>query len=278
MRSTGRHAVSRGVMTVVALVAAVMVLAPFGVMLATALTPQNLVTRTPPTLIPPDLTLDNLSNLFSSAPVAAYLRNSTVVAGLSTVIVLIVAVPAAYCTARFDFRGRRTFLIFVLALQMLAPVALIVGIYREFATLGMLDNLVALVLVNAAFNVSFAIWLLRGFIVTVPTSLEEAAWLDGCSRLQALLRVVLPVIRPGLVTAGIYSFIAAWNEFIVALTLITTESRKPLQVGITQFIGRDQIDWPHLFATCLVGIVPIVILFALVRRHLVGGLTAGSVK
>jgi multiple sugar transport system permease protein len=132
--------------------------------------------------------------------------------------------------------------------------------------------------VGPAASAAFAIWLLRGFILTIPRELEEAAWMDGCTRPMALWKVVIAVIRPGLVTVAIYSFIATWNEFIVALTLITTETKKPLQVGLTQFIGRDEVEWQHLFATSLIAIVPVVLLFLLVEKQLIGGLTAGSVK
>lgn len=262
----------------VGFIVAVALLSPYLVMLFTSLKPANELTITPGRLLPQQWNFSSYVSMWRAAPVAHYLTNSLLVASVSTVLVLLAAVPAAYATARFTFRGKRVYLFGMLAVQMLAPVALIVGLYREFAALRGLDSLVSLIIINTAFNLAFAIWLLRGFILTIPISLEEAAWIDGCSRQRALVSVVLPVIRPGLVTVAVYAFIAAWNEFIVALTLITSESKKPLQVGLTQFIGRDEVEWQHLFATSLIAIVPIVLLFLLVQKHLVGGLTAGSVK
>ncbi|WP_270889296.1 carbohydrate ABC transporter permease [Pedococcus sp. 5OH_020] len=270
-RTTGRA-------TIGGTAVAVVLLSPYLVMLFTSLKPASELSLTPGRLLPQDWRFDNYVTMWQAAPVARYMLNSLVVASSSTLLVLLIAVPAAYASARFAFPGRRLYLFAMLVVQMLAPVALIVGLYREFASFRALDNLGSLVVINTAFNLAFAIWLLRGFILTIPASLEEAAWIDGCSRQRALLLVVLPVIRPGLVTVAVYAFIAAWNEFIVALTLITTEAKKPLQVGLTQFIGKDEVEWQHLFATSLVAIVPVVVLFLLVEKHLVGGLTAGSVK
>jgi multiple sugar transport system permease protein len=265
-------------LSLVGVAVALIFASPYIVMLLTSLKPTNELSLTPGRLLPIHWDFTNYLTMWTAAPVAAYIANSLIVAGVSTVLVLLIAVPAAYATARFRFRGRRTYLFAVLIVQLLAPVALIVGLFKEFAALGLLDSIPGLIVINTAFNLSFTIWLLRGFVDAIPVTLEEAAWIDGSSRLRALWSIVIPVIRPGLVTAGIYAFIAAWNEFIVALTLVTTETKKPLQVGITEFIGRDQIEWQHLFATSLIAIVPIVVLFVFVERHLVGGLTEGGVK
>jgi len=262
----------------VAVVLSFILLSPYLVMLFTALKPFKELSLTPATLFPQQWDPSSFITLWEAAPIARYMANSLIVSGASTLAVLLLAVPAAYATARFAFPGRKVFLFGTLTVQMLAPIALIVGLYREFATFRLLDTLVALIIINTAFNLAFAIWLLRSFINAIPSTLEEAAWIDGCSRVKALWLIVIPVIRPGLVTVGIYSFIAAWNEFIVALTLISTEANKPLQVGITQFIGRETIQWQHLFATSLIAIIPVVILFVIVEKHLVGGLTSGSVK
>ena len=265
-------------LSVIGIAVSLVFLSPYLVMLFTSLKPFGELALSPARLLPINWDPSSYITMWSAAPVGQYLVNSLIVASASTAIVLAIAIPAAYATARFAFRGRRVYLFGMLIVQMLAPVALIVGIYREFSALGLLDSLIGLIIINSAFNLAFAVWLMRAFITTIPVELEEAAWLDGCSRFTALTRVLFPVIRPGVVTVGIYSFIASWNEFIVALTLITTEANKPLQVGLTQFIGRDSVQWQHLFATSLIAIVPVAILFLLVEKHLVGGLTSGSVK
>ena len=200
------------------------------------------------------------------------------VALASTVIVIAAAVPAAYHTARHRFTGRGAFLFLVLVTQMFAPTALVVGLYREFFELGLINTYAALILVNAAFNLAFAIWILRALFASIPRELEEAAAVDGCGSAGVLFRIILPVAVPGIVTAAIFAFIAAWNEYIVALTLMTDASMRPLTVGITSYVTAYVQHWDLLFAASTIAIVPVVVLFALIEPYLVGGLTAGSVK
>src|SRR5256884_4774255 len=193
-------------------------------------------------------------------------------------LVVAAAVPAAYYTARHRFRGRTGFLVLVLVTQMFAPTSLVVGLHREFFELDLINTYTALILTNAAFNLAFAIWILRAFFASIPREIEEAAAVDGCGRLRTLARVVLPLSLPAIVTAVIFAFIAAWNEYIVALTLMTDPARKPLTVGITSYVTAYVQHWNHLFAASIIAIAPVVVLFAMIERHLVGGLTAGSVK
>ena len=176
--------------------------------------------------------------------------------------------------------GAAAFLILVLATQMLQPTALIVGIYKEFLNFGLLNlNPVwSLILVNAGFNLAFAVWILNAYIGSIPVELEQAAMVDGSTRLGALFRVTLPLAMPGVVTALIFTFIAAWNEFISALALTTNGSDYPLTVRLDSFIGQYTVDWQHLFGASVVATIPVFILFALIEGRVVGGLTAGSVK
>ena len=206
------------------------------------------------------------------------LRVSLEVAGGATVLVLLVAIPAAYYSARRKFKGRTVFLLLVLVTQMFQPTALVVGIYGQFNQLGMIDDPAALILVNAGFNMAFAIWILNAYFGAIPKELEEAALVDGNTRLGAMFRVIIPLALPGIVTALIFTFISAWNEFIVALTLTSTPSKEPLTVGLNNFIGAYSVDWQHLFAGSVIATIPVIILFALIERKVVSGLTAGSVK
>jgi multiple sugar transport system permease protein len=189
-----------------------------------------------------------------------------------------VALPAAYYTARHRFRGRAVFLVLVLVTQMFQPTAMLVGIYQEFLSFNLVNSVWALILVNAGFNLAFATWILNAYISAIPVELEEAAMIDGMGRFGALLRVTLPLTWPGVVTAVIFTFIAGWNEFVVALIMTTKPSTQPLTVALDNFIGGYQIDWGHLFAASAVATVPVIVLFALIERKVVGGLTAGSVK
>jgi multiple sugar transport system permease protein len=203
------------------------------------------------------------------------------VAGGATVLVLLVALPAAYYTARRRFRGRALFLLLVLATQMFQPAAMLVGIQREFTSFNIANPLLSLVLVNAGFNLAFAVWILNAYFSSIPAELEEAAMVDGTSRMGALRRITLPLAMPGIVTALIFTFIGAWNELLVALTFTAGEqanSRQPVTVNLNNYIGQYQIDWGHLFAGSVVATLPVIVLFAVIEGKVVGGLTAGSIK
>jgi multiple sugar transport system permease protein len=253
-------------------------LAPYAVMLLTALKPEAELRVTPPRLLPLAWRPQNFRAVLQDADFQSWLRVSLVVAVVSTALVLVAAVPAAYYTARHRFRGRAAFLFLVLVSQMFAPTALVVGLYREFFELGLINTYAALIAVNAAFNLAFAVWILRAFFASIPRELEEAAAVDGCGTTGALFRIILPVATPGIVTAAIFAFIAAWNEYIVALTLMTDAEMRPLTVGITSYVTAYVQHWDLLFAASVIAIVPVVVLFALIEPYLVGGLTAGSVK
>jgi multiple sugar transport system permease protein len=257
---------------------AVAVLSPYGVMLVTALKPERELRMTPPRLLPVDWAFGNFVAVLADPAFQTWLRASLVVAVVSTALVLLAAVPAAYYTARHRFRGRTAFLFLVLVTQMFSPTALVVGLYREFFELELVNTYAALILTNSAFNLAFAIWILRAFFASIPREIEEAAAIDGCGPVRTLVRIVLPLSGPGLVSAAIFAFIAAWNEYIVALTLMTDPARKPLTVGITTYVTAYVQHWNALFAASIIAIVPVVVLFALIERHLVSGLTAGSVK
>ncbi|MET8625899.1 carbohydrate ABC transporter permease [Kitasatospora sp. NPDC004669] len=228
--------------------------------------------------LPTHFDWSSFTEVWTDTTLGQNLRITLLVAGGSTLLVLLVALPAAYCTARVRFRGRKAFLLLVLVTQMFQPTALQVGLYREFYAMDLLDTVGVLVLANAAFNLAFAIWILSAYIGAIPMELEEAAMIDGNSRIGALLRVTLPLALPGVVTAVIFTFISAWNEFIMGLTLTDSPDRQPLTVGINNMIGAYSVQWNHVFAASLVAIVPVVVLFAVIERHVVSGLTAGSVK
>lgn len=267
------------IIAVAAYVVAVVFLLPYLEMLITAVRPSNELYAQD--YLPHHFAWSNLTNMWGSAyGILSSVRVSLEIAIGATLLVLLVALPAAYYTARRRFRGRAAFLLLVLATQMLQPTALIVGIYKEFLTFGLLNiNPVwSLILVNSGFNLAFAIWILNAYIGAIPVELEEAAMVDGNGRFGALFRVTAPLAMPGVVTALIFTFIAAWNEFISALTLTTNGSDYPLTVRLDSFIGQYSVDWQHLFGASLVATIPVFILFALIEGRVVGGLTAGSIK
>ena len=277
-RKVGWARARRYVLPLVGLAVALAFLGPYIVMVLNSLRPSSDVVQTPPTFLPRTWQWSTFGDVLGDQRFLSWLKTSLLVATSSTVIVVLVAVPAAYFTARFRFPGRTAFLFLVLITQMFSPTSLVVGLYRQFFELNMINTYGALILTNAAFNLAFAIWILHGFFSSIPLEVEEAAALDGASRWQILRRVMLPLTLPGLVTATIFTFIAAWNEYVVALTLMIDDDKKPLTVGMRAYITGYEQHWDQLFAASVIAVVPVVILFAIIEKHLVGGLTAGSVK
>jgi multiple sugar transport system permease protein len=251
---------------------------PYLVMLITALKSEKEVYNIPSTFFPTEWTFSNFIDVWTQIPLLDYFINSLIIAFCATLLTLICAIPAAYVLARLKFIGKNLYLYLIIMTQMFAPVVLLVGLYREISFLGLMDSIWGLVIINAAFNQAFAVWILNGYFSTIPYDLEHAAWIDGCTKWQALKKIVLPLAVPGIITTIIFVFIMSWNEFVVALTLISTETNKPITVGIWAFFGKYDVQWQYLFATSFFAAIPVVILFLLIEKYLVSGLTAGGVK
>ncbi|MGB9182578.1 MAG: carbohydrate ABC transporter permease [Solirubrobacteraceae bacterium] len=264
------------VLSILAYGIAVLFLLPYVEMVISALRPN--ADRLSANLLPRHFTFSNFTTIWQTG-FGGNLGTSLLIAGGATVVVLLVSVPAAYYSARHRFRGRTLFLLLVLGTQMFQPAAMLVGIQREFTTFNLPPTL-SLILVNAGFNLAFAVWILNAYFAAIPVELEEASMIDGSSRLGAMLRITLPLAAPGIVTALIFTFIAAWTEFIVALTLSlgASSNRQPLTVAINNYIGAYSIDWGHLFAGAVIATIPVIILFAVIEGRVVSGLTAGSIK
>jgi multiple sugar transport system permease protein len=262
------------IVSAVAYLIAIIFLMPYVEMVITALRPPAELQERG--YVPRHWDWTNFSSIWKTG-FGTNLRVSLQIAGGATLLVLLVALPAGYYTARRKFRGRMFFLLLVLATQMFQPAALLVGIQRQFVSYGLTPTS-SLILVNAGFNLAFAVWILNAYFSSIPSELEEAAMVDGTSRLGALGRITLPLALPGIVTALIFTFIAAWNEFIVALTLSGDATKGPLTVAINNYIGQYSVDWGHLFAGSVIATIPVIILFALIEGKVVGGLTAGSIK
>ena len=256
----------------------VITLYPYFAMLCTALKSRVEIFSSNGTILPVTALWSNFIDIWSRAPMAQYFMNSILIAGGSTLIAMLCGIPAAYALARMKFKGQTAFLGFVIISQMFAPVVLLVGIYQVMQPMHLTDSILGLVFINAAFNQAFTIWLLRGTFMGISAEMEQAATIDGCNRIQAMLRVLLPVAAPGIVTTLIFIFINAWNEYTVALCLISTDTLKPLTVGINIFNGYNMIEWQYLFAASIFAIIPVVILFMLIEKNLVSGLASGGVK
>lgn len=267
-------------LTAVGVVIAAVFLVPYLVMVLGSLKPRSEILRIPPAYLPHRWRPGNYADMWHTpeTPLPFNIVSTLAISVLATLLVLAVAVPAAYYSARRHFPGRAAFLGAVLITQMLQPAVLVTGLIREFFAVGINDTWFAMILVNAAFNLSFAVWILHSFFASVPVQIEEAAQLDGLSRPHILLRISLPLIWPGIVTATIFVFVSCWNEFAASLVVLTTPENQPLAVALTKFVGQYDTAWQYVFAISTVGIVPVVVLFALIEKRLVAGLTAGSVK
>ncbi|KAA0022260.1 carbohydrate ABC transporter permease [Antrihabitans cavernicola] len=267
-------------LTAIGVVLALVFLIPFIVMVLGSLKTQAEILRIPPTYLPKSWHPENYVDMWSTpeTPLPFNMVSTVVISMSATVLVLLVAVPAAYYTARKRFPGRMAFLLLVLITQMLQPTVLATGLIREFLSLGINDTWLAMILVNAAFNLSFATWILHSFFASVPVEIEEAAQLDGLGRWQTLRKISLPLVWPGVITATIFTIVACWNEFAASLVILTTDKNQPLSVALTKFVGQYDTAWQFVFGISTVSIVPVVILFAIIERRLVRGLTAGSVK
>ena len=255
-----------------------LILYPYFVMFCTALKSRAEIFSINGTILPVEALWSNFVDIWTLAPMGDYMLNSILIAGGSTLIAMVCGIPAAYALARMKFKGQTAFLGFIIVSQMFAPVVLLIGIYKVMMSFGLTNNILGLILINAAFNQAFTIWLLRGTFMSISAEMEQAATIDGCNRIQAMFKILLPVAAPGIVTTLIFIFINAWNEYTVALCLISTDTFKPLTVGINIFNGYNIIEWQYLFAASIFAIMPVVIMFMCIEKHLTSGLTAGGVK
>ncbi len=251
---------------------------PFFVTLSTAFKPLKEVYTSPPHWIPYQLWWHNFSDVWRKYPLAKYFINSFIIASGATLLNMVLCIPAAYAVARLRFAGRRLLLFSFLVVQMFSPIIVVISLFKIFAGLGMIDTLSSLVIVNTVFTLAFSIWMLNGYFSTIPMEIEEAALIDGCTRLKTITHVTLPIAMPGVVTTLIYTFIAAWNEFMFALTFINTATKKPLTLGLYDLVGRWEVQWQYLTAASLFAVAPVIVLFILIEKQLVRGLAGGALK
>jgi len=247
---------------------------PLIVMVSTSFKTSQEVYIPPPTFLPRTPTIQNYFDIWTVAPLTTFFRNSMVIGLGSTLIALFLAIPAAYALTRFRFRGRRFYQLFLLGIQMFPPIVIILGIFRVVAGLNMVDSLTTVVLLNAIFSLSFAIWMLEGYFATIPPEIEEAAMMDGNSRLGAMVNMILPLSWPGLVAVTIFGFMNGWNEFLFALTFIRSQDKLPLTIGLFKFVTRFQVQWHQLMAASLLTTIVVVVLFMLVQNQLTRGMVA----
>lgn len=239
--------------------------------------PQEIIARVP-TMIPRSFTLQHYTKLLGASAYGTYMVNSLMVATASTALTVVLAVPAGYAFFRASFRGKATIYRVILLAYAFPSIVVLVPLFATFARIGLVDSRFALVLVNSAFSLPFAIWMLRSFFAQIPPEIEEAARLDGGPPLTVLRRILLPLIAPGVGAVAIFAFVSAWTEYVFASVLILSDAYRTLPVGFAGIIGQYQIDWGLLLAGASLAILPVVAFFALIGRWFVSGLTEGAVK
>jgi multiple sugar transport system permease protein len=252
-------------------------LLPWLWMMLSSIRPDAELTQTPIRFIPRAFTLVNHIELLQRTSFAQNLRDSLIIASGAVALGLCLSLPAAFAFSRFRFPGRSALRVQFLVVNMFPVVLLILPLFIVFRQLGLLDTYFALIMGHASFTLPFAIWLMTSYIDGIPPDLDEAAAIDGATRMQILLRVILPLVVPGLVAVGIYLFIASWNEYLFALMLAGRNVRT-VTVALQMFIGENEIHWGLLTAGGALVALPATLLFLLAQRRLVGGLTGGAVK
>jgi len=253
---------------------------PFFWMVRTGLTPRQQSFSLHPSLFPTAFTLDNFTRVLTSPtiPFATQFRNSTVVALGTTALVILAGVWGAYALARLRFRGKQAFSVSLLLIQLFPGVLLIIPMFVVMVNLHLANSLFGLMIAYSTSNLPFVVWLLRGYFLAIPQELEDAARIDGCTSLGVIFRVVLPVAAPGIAAAATLAFVNAWNEFLFAYVLINDDTKRVLAVGLSGYIDQFSTDYSGLFAMATLTTLPVVLVFMVFQRYLVGGLAAGAVK
>ncbi len=241
--------------------------------------PRNEIRAPEPTFTPFGGTLSNYDRVLSEGRFLDALGVSLMVTVGTVVVALVFAFFAAVAVTRFRFRGRMSFIVTLLLIQMIPVEGLFISQYKMLEGFGLLNTVAGLTLVYVASVLPFTIWTLRGFVDGVPYELEEAAMIDGCSRVQAFWRVTFPLLAPGLVATGVFGFIQAWNEFTLAVVVMSREDRQPLPVWLSAFTDAQRgVDWGAVMAASTLIAIPVVVFFLIVQGRMVSGLTAGAVK
>ena len=256
------------------------ILLPFVEMFYASLRPLDHLFRSPYQFFSDDLSFWAYGEMWNTVPMLGrYIFNSFYLASCVTIITILFVIPAAYSYARFNFPGKNSSLYLLLAINMFSGAVLLIPLYKLLRTLGLLNSYQAMIVPGVAFLIPTSIWLLKSYFEKIPIDLEEAAFVDGASRLQILRHIITPLSTPGLVVVSLYIFIGAYaQQFLFAITFNSKKEYMPIPAGLYEFIGYQTIKWNEMMAASLVGIAPVLIIFIFLQKYLLEGLTAGAVK
>ncbi len=227
---------------------------------------------------PKSPTISNYVHVLVDTPLLSWYLNTLLVAVVSTVLAILIGTLAGFALSRFNFRGKMSFAVVLISTQTLPRILLLIPLYIVFFTLRLINNHMGLSLSYLTITLPFATWMLWGYFLQIPTELEESGRIDGCSRVGALVRIILPMAAPGIVAVGIFAFVLAWQEYIYPLAFMSSEKFLTITVGASRFVGHEYIVWGPANAMAVLCTLPIVLLFAYVQRHMVAGLTLGAIK
>ncbi|HQY33513.1 carbohydrate ABC transporter permease [Actinotalea sp.] len=276
-----RRRLGRAAVAAVALLVAVVWAFPVYWMIISSLTPDALLRSPTPSFWPASPSLRNFERVVEGTSFTTALRMSLSITAVTVVAVLAFAFLAALAISRFRFRGRRSFVLAVLFIQMLPAEGLFIAQYKMLSAAGMLNAVLGVAVLYTAAIVPFTVWMLRGFVAGVPAELEEAAMVDGLSRTQAFLRITFPLLAPGLIASGVYAFLQAWNEFTVALVALPAESAQTLPLWLRSFLAASAnrgVDWGEVMAASTLIALPVIVFFLVVQSRMTSGLVSGAVK
>jgi ABC-type glycerol-3-phosphate transport system permease component len=251
---------------------------PFFWMVSTSFKPLQEIFVFPPSFLPAEFTLKNFQQLFEQTRFLTYFKNSVIISFTTVVLTMIIGSAGAYSLTRFKFYGREKIASLILFTYMFAPIMIVIPFYVLIKKIGLANTHTALIMAYTAFCLPFSLWLLRSFFQSIPLALEKAALIDGASRLEAVIYVVLPLALPGIIATGIFTFILAWNDYIFVRILITSDELKTLSVGIADLYNATVIDWGMIMAGSMLITVPVLIFFVFVQRYLIAGWGAGAMK
>jgi ABC-type glycerol-3-phosphate transport system permease component len=253
-------------------------LAPIALMIGTAFKPNVEIFQVPPRWLPRAPTLLNFHQVIFNSGIPRYALNSVIIAILMTFTALVLGMMAGYGFSRFKFRGHRALSLFMLLGQLIPLIALIVPFFQIFDAVGLLDTKIGIALAHLTTALPLVTWMSASYFSTIPVELDEAAIIDGCTRMQALRKVVLPVALPGIISIALFAFLMSWNEFVLASVLTNTDNSKTLPIGLSEFATMFTVDWGSTMAAAFLMTVPVVAVFLLFQKQFVSGLSAGAVK
>ncbi|NNU88080.1 carbohydrate ABC transporter permease [Geobacillus sp. MR] len=252
---------------------------PIWVMFSTSLQSYENIFNWPPEWFPDNPQWSNYITVwFGDYQFKTPFVNSLIVASMTALITILLSFPASYALSRFTFVGRNSILFIVLVTQMFSPLVLIVGLYKMAQTYNLLNTFTGLIITNCALTLPMAVWLLHGYLKSIPESIEYAAFVDGCSRISGIFRIVMPLSAPGIAMVAIYSFIMAWNDLLIPLIFISKPEMRPVSLALTDFVGQNIVYWHEMMAASVLTTVPIAVMFSFVQKYFIKGFMSGAVK